>query len=57
MLVNATSIDFVIRAAPTTTVERPQTTVLFFRTSYGSGSSSSRPWAAAMTVRATPPQP
>jgi hypothetical protein len=31
MLVNATSIDFVICAAPTTTVERPQTTVLFFR--------------------------
>ena len=31
MLVNATSIDFVICAAPTTTAERPQTTVLFFR--------------------------
>jgi hypothetical protein len=30
MLVNATSIDFVICAAPTTTAERPQTTVLFF---------------------------
>src|SRR5687768_18375579 len=31
MLVNATSIDFGICAAPTTTAERPQTTVLFFR--------------------------
>jgi hypothetical protein len=30
MLVNATSIDFVICAAPTTTAERPQTTVLVF---------------------------
>ena len=29
MLVNATSIDFVIWAAPTTTAEGPQTTVLF----------------------------
>src|ERR1044072_3044995 len=30
MLVNATSLDFVICGAATTTAERPQTTVLFF---------------------------
>jgi hypothetical protein len=31
ILVNATSIDCGICAAPTTTAERPQTTVLFFQ--------------------------